>query len=34
MRTLYELPRFSDRWSYLYLEMGRLDVDADGLGFH
>lgn len=34
MRTLYELPRFSDRWSYLYLEMGRLDVDADGLCFH
>ena len=34
MRTLYELPNFSDRWSYLYLEMGRLDVDADGLGFH
>ncbi len=34
MRTLYELPRFRDRWSYLYLEMGRLDVDADGLGFH
>jgi len=34
MRTLFDLPRFSDRWSYLYLEMGRLDVDADGLGFH
>lgn len=34
MRTLHELPRFSDRWSYLYLEMGRLDVDSDGLGFH
>lgn len=34
MRTLYELPRFKDRWSYLYLEMGRLDVDADGLIFH
>lgn len=34
MRTLYELPRFRDRWSYLYLEMGRLDVDADGLCFH
>ena len=34
MRTLYELPRFCDRWSYLYLEMGRLDVDADGLCFH
>jgi len=34
MRTLYELPRFQDRWSYLYLEMGRLDVDSNGLGFH
>ena len=34
MRTLHELPRFRDRWSYLYLEMGRLDVDADGLNFH
>jgi len=34
MRTLHELPRFRDRWSYLYLEMGRLDVDSDGLGFH
>jgi len=34
MRTLHELPRFRDRWSYLYLEMGRLDVDADGLAFH
>jgi CRISP-associated protein Cas1 len=34
MRTLHELPRFRDRWSYLYLEMGRLDVNSDGLGFH
>ena len=34
MRSLYELPRFRDRWSYLYLEMGRLDVSGDGLGFH
>jgi CRISPR-associated protein Cas1 len=34
MRTLYELPQFHDRWSYLYLEMGRLDVDADRLAFH
>ena len=34
MRTLHILPRFRDRWSYLYLEMGRLDVDADGLSFH
>ena len=34
MRTLHELPRFRDRWSHLYLETGRLDVDADGLTFH
>jgi len=34
MRTLHELPRFQDRWSYLYLEMGRLDQDAEGLVFH
>lgn len=34
MRTLHELPRFQDRWSYLYLEMGRLDVYGDSLGFH
>lgn len=34
MRTLYELPQFRDRWSYLYLERGRLDVDADRLAFH
>lgn len=33
MRTLHELPRFRDRWSHLYLEMGRLDVDANGLVF-
>lgn len=33
MRTLHELPRFSDRWSYLYLEMGRLDVEDSGLCF-
>lgn len=34
MRTLHELPRFQDRWSYLYLEMGRLDVNSTGLIFH
>ncbi len=33
MRTLHELPRFSDRWEFLYLEMGRLDRDASGLIF-
>jgi CRISPR-associated protein Cas1 len=34
MRTLHELPRFQDRWSYLYLEMGTLDQGASGLVFH
>lgn len=34
MRTLHELPKFRDRWSYLYLERGRLDQDATGLVFH
>jgi len=34
MRTLHELPRFSDRWSYLYLEFGELDVQDAGLVFH
>ena len=33
MRTLFDLPRFQDRWSYLYLEMGRFDVDELGLCF-
>jgi CRISPR-associated protein Cas1 len=33
-RSLHDLPRFSDRWSYLYLERGRLDRDASGLVFH
>ena len=34
MRKLHDLPRFRDRWSYLYLERGRLDQDAAGLMFH
>jgi CRISPR-associated protein Cas1 len=34
MRTLHELPKFRDRWSYLYLERGRLDQGAAGLIFH
>lgn len=34
MRTLHELPRFRDRWSYVYLEMGRLDVASDNLAFN
>ena len=33
MRTLHELPKFRDRWSYLYLERGRLDQEATGLLF-
>lgn len=33
MGTLRELPRFSGRWSYIYLEAGRLNVDAMGLKF-
>jgi CRISPR-associated protein Cas1 len=31
MRRLHELPRFTDRWSYLYLEMGTLDQSSAGL---
>jgi CRISPR-associated protein Cas1 len=33
VKSLHELPRFSDRWSYLYLERGRLDQTAAGLTF-
>lgn len=32
-RSLHPLPKFADRWSYLYLEMGTLDQDAAGLCF-
>ena len=31
MKDLHVLPKFSDRWSYLYLEHGRLDVDGSSL---
>lgn len=34
MRTLHELPRFRDRWSYIYLEKGRMEVDGTGLKFY
>lgn len=34
MRSLHELPRFEDRWSYLYLERGTLDQESAGLVFH
>lgn len=33
MRSLHELPRFRDRWSYLYLEKGRMEVEGSGLKF-
>jgi CRISP-associated protein Cas1 len=33
MKNLHVLPRFSDRWSHLYLEYGRLDKDAQSLNF-
>lgn len=33
MRRLHELPRFGDRWPYLYLERGRLDQEANSLTF-
>lgn len=33
MKTLHELPRFDDRWSYLYLEYGTLDQNSTGLCF-
>ena len=34
MRNLQDLPKFEDRWSYLYLEHGRLDVEASSLLFY
>jgi len=34
VRSLHELPKLQDRWSYLYLEHGRLDQDTHGLVFH
>ena len=34
MRTLQELPRFRDRWSYIYLDKGRMEVDRTGLKFY
>jgi len=33
-KNLHILPKFSDRWSYLYLEHGRLDKDQQSLAFH
>jgi len=34
MKTLHDLPRFDDRWSYLYLERGILEQEAGGLILH
>ncbi len=34
MRNLHELPKFQDRWSHLYLEHGRLDVEKSSLLFY
>jgi CRISPR-associated protein Cas1 len=34
VKDLHILPKFSDRWSYLYLEHGRLDREAASLTFH
>ena len=34
MRNLHVLPRFADRWSYLFLEHGRLDKKNSSLAFH
>jgi len=32
-RNLHEIPKFQDRWSHLYLEMGKLDRNAGSLTF-
>lgn len=34
MKNLHDLPRFEDRWSYLYLERGILDQESNGLVMH
>ena len=34
MKNLHILPKFADRWSYLYLEHGRLEVESSGLVFY
>ena len=34
MATRHVQPRFDDRWSYLYLDEGRLERDAASLAFH
>lgn len=34
MKDLHILPKFSDRWSYLYLEHARIDQDASSILYH
>ena len=34
MTSQHVLPRFDDRWSYLYFEQGRLERDAASVAFH
>jgi len=34
MKNLHVLPKFSDRWSHLYLEHGRLEQEAASLAFY
>jgi CRISPR-associated protein Cas1 len=33
-KDLHELPKFQDRWSHLYLEHGRIDVEASSILFY
>lgn len=34
MKNLHVLPKFADRWSYLYLERGRLECESSSLAFY
>jgi len=34
MKNLHILPKFADRWSYLYLEHGRLECESSSLAFY
>lgn len=34
MRHLHELPKFRDRWAFLYVERSKVDKDADGIYLH
>ncbi|MCB1146834.1 MAG: type I-E CRISPR-associated endonuclease Cas1 [Leptospiraceae bacterium] len=33
-RDLQEMPKFSDRWSFLYFEKGRIDQDGMSIAYH